>query len=116
MYDAGSSSFAKQANYGGAPRQSAVVFTIDSRAYVGIGSNVIKGLDPTFHDFFVFDVESNIVAWRGINDFGLPNALYCGATAFSLEGKGYVCGGLAKSTGSGIVQDGVWEYTPSPKN
>jgi N-acetylneuraminic acid mutarotase len=101
--------------YEGAPRQSAIAFAIGSRGYVGTGSNQKNGMDPTYRYFFVLDIEHRELGWRKIDNPG--NALYCGSTAFSLHGKGYMCGGLKKfEAATPLTSDEIWEYTPSPNN
>ncbi len=82
---------------------------------MGAGSNQVNGVDPTYHDFFVFDFEPSELGWREIDNLG--NAFNCGATAFSLNGKGYICGGLEKFVLQfPLVSIDIWEYTPSPNN
>jgi N-acetylneuraminic acid mutarotase len=87
--------------YEGVARNSAVEFTINDKAYVGLGTDGVDKLT----DFWEYTPGTN--TWRRVADFpGVGRYL---AVAFAANGKGYV----------GTGYDGVnkladfWEYDPA---
>jgi len=78
-----------------------VTFTIGNSAFVGTGW---RASGVAFNDFYRYDNTSNL--WTAIATPDNLEARYK-AVAFSLNGKGYLVGGL--SLRSGALKD-VWQY------
>jgi len=97
-------------------KSRAVVFTINSYAYIGTGSNVA----PT-NNWVVFnpaaDYEKDeLHAWETLLANN-PSTVRVGAIAFSINGKGYF--GLGKDHNddrTGIFLKDFWEFTPNSTN
>lgn len=117
-----------KADFGnGMGRHGAVSFSIEGKAYVGLGSDYqydydsFGGNPPTSQggfkdDFWEYNAETD--TWRRLNDF--PGEKRTEAVSFSINGKGYV--GLGKylavepdadglNSETGFKQD-FWEYNP----
>ncbi len=110
QFDPASATWTQKANLPGLPRRNAVAFVIGSYAYVGTGvDNVDAPTGDILHDFWRYDPTTN--SWSGIADFpvGGNDGVYF-ATAFALDGKGYVCGG---KYGPDDYSDAFYEYKPS---
>ena len=91
----------------GGPRSYPVVFTIGNLAYVGTGHipNVIM-----YKDFYCFDNALSLYEWTKIDT---PDAMLerHHAIAFSIDGKGYLVGGISGS----VELDDIWQYNPEIK-
>ena len=94
---------------GGSKRQGAVAFVIDDKAYVGTGTN-----NGSYEfDFWELDaslVNTDAFPWTEKEDLDADDdydLVRTSATAFSLNGKGYL---VAGSRGS--ILSTVWAYTP----
>ena len=85
-------------------RRDPVVFTIENLAFVGTGSRTNA---QAYNDFYQFDANSG--KWTEIPTPDNFEARY-EATAFSLNGKGYVVGGYLANRQN--LND-VWQYTYS---
>ncbi|MFK7948434.1 MAG: hypothetical protein AB8G11_12660 [Saprospiraceae bacterium] len=87
-------------------RVGAFGFSINNKGYIGTGYN--SNLSPTnyYEDFWEYDISSN--TWTQKADFGGQN--WVNATAFSINGKGYV--GTGDEDGNHFQKD-FWEYDPS---
>lgn len=109
-YDPVADAWSQKANLPGSPRRDAVSFVINNFAYVGTGMDSLSGpTGNTLKDFWRYNPQTN--AWSAIADF--PGAGGQGiyfATAFSVGGKGYLCGG---KTGPSLYSSQMWEYKPS---
>ncbi|MFN8357677.1 MAG: T9SS type A sorting domain-containing protein [Spirosomataceae bacterium] len=90
----------KKADLPGPVRFDAISFVIDSKAYVGTGSNN----SGVFKDFWEYDPVIN----RWTQKANVGNVGRRAAGAFAVNGKGYVVGGSS----SGGRKD-VWEYNPT---
>jgi N-acetylneuraminic acid mutarotase len=89
------------AQFEGPPRSGAVTFTINNRAYVGLGWN---GTDK-FKDFWVYNPDNR--SWRQIAPF--PGVARYNAVAFAVGNKGYVGTGY---DGANRLSD-FYEYDPN---
>ncbi|GAA0872917.1 kelch repeat-containing protein [Gangjinia marincola] len=89
--------------YDGAPRSSAVVFTINNKAYVGTGYDG----DDRLSDFWIYDIENDF--WEPTPITNFPGSARSSAVAFSVNGKGYVGLGF---DGDNELGD-FYEYNPS---
>ena len=97
----------KKANFGGNGRTSAVGFSIDTKGYIGTGSD-ITGVKK---DFWEWDPVTN--TWTQKADFG--GVARKGAVGFSIKQKGYIgTGGMDLFSGS--YYNDFWEYDPSGNN
>ena len=110
QFDPASATWTQKANLPGAPRRNAVAFVIDDFAYVGTGvDNVDAPLGNILNDFWKYDPMTN--SWSAIADYpGVGNGGVYFATAFAIDGKGYVCGG---KRGPDNYISSLYEYKPS---
>jgi len=112
-YDPASATWTQKANMPGVGRRNAVSFTIGNYGYVGTGIDNADAGAPgssVLNDFWKYDPYNN--SWSAIANYpggGFAGGIYF-ATAFSLDGKGYVCGG---KLGPDTYTDQLWEYKPS---
>lgn len=93
----------KTTPFKGRPRSGAVVFTIGSKAFVGLGYDG----DEYLSDFYSIDVNEGY--WVSQQSF--PGVLRERAVAFSINGKGYVALGYNRDLEQEELKD-VWEYNP----
>jgi N-acetylneuraminic acid mutarotase len=87
----------------GRPRSGSVVFTIGSKAFVGLGYDG----DDYLTDFYMMDVNSGF--WETKQSF--PGIARERAIAFSINGKGYVGLGYNRDQDKEELGD-FWEYNP----
>ncbi len=88
----------------GRPRSGAFVFTVGTKAFVGLGYDG----DDYLSDFFVMDLNSGY--WEAKKSFpGIPRER---AIAFSINGKGYVGLGYNRDEDKEELGD-FWEYDPA---
>ncbi len=83
-------------------RYEAISFTINGKAYVGLGQ-IPDG--TKVYDFWEYDPSAN--TWTKKADY--PGGGGYAATAFAINGKGYVCLG---ANNSGTCKNDLWEYSP----
>jgi len=88
-------------NFAGNPRFESVAFSIDSKAYLGTGSD---GTTP-LPDWWEYDSNTN--SWTQKAD--LTGGGRWGAVGFAIQGKGYICTG--KNVSGAFLND-LWEYDP----
>jgi len=94
-------------SFPGIGRINPVAFTIGDLAFVGTGTGVVGvATVVVYKDFFQYDGISN--SWAKI---AVPDDLEARyeAVAFSLNGKGYIIGGLSENRNA--LKD-VWQYDP----
>lgn len=96
-FDPVANDWVQKGDFQGTPRYGAVEFVIGDKAYVGFGQ------DTGLKDFWEYDPTDD--SWTPIADCpSTANNVWIG-TAFSLDGKGYVCD---------ITSEGyIYEYDPS---
>jgi N-acetylneuraminic acid mutarotase len=87
----------------GRPRSGAVVFTIGTKAFVGLGYDG----DDYLADFYVYDIANGF--WESKQSF--PGNLRERAVAFSVNGKGYVGLGYNRDLDKEELGD-FWEFDP----
>ncbi|MBL7858505.1 MAG: galactose oxidase [Cyclobacteriaceae bacterium] len=87
----------------GSPRAGAISFTIDTKAFVGLGYDG----DEYLSDFYVYDVELGF--WSSLKNF--PGTLRERAVTFSINGKGYIGLGYNRDLDKVELRD-FWEYNP----
>jgi N-acetylneuraminic acid mutarotase len=78
-----------------------VAFAVNGNIYYGLG---IQCLGSETHNFYKYDPSAN--AWSPVAAF--PGATRRKASAFAINGKGYVCLGYS----NGVDQNDLWEYDP----
>lgn len=103
-YNPVSDTWTELVGYGGDKRHDATTFTIGEKVYFGTG--VSNGLFP--EDFWVFDTADE--TWTKLNDLDYDDdygVLRSNATAFAINGYGYVACGVY-----GSQLNTVWEYDP----
>lgn len=91
------------ANFPGGVRYQLASFTIDYKAYVGLGADQ----DMYRDDMWAFDATTN--QWS--TSAPLPASERGAAMTFSIGQRGYVCMG----TNGGVLDD-LWEYNPFENN
>ena len=111
-YDATLDTWEQIANIPGGARRNAIAFSIGNFGYVGTGMNMPVASDPgaqTMSDFWKFDPASN--SWTQIASYpgNSGNGIYF-STGFSIDSKGYLCGG---KMGPNNYSNQLWEYKPS---
>lgn len=95
--------WSKTTPFKGRPRSGAIVFTVGSKAFVGLGYDG----DDYLSGFYVMDIGSGF--WEAKENFpGLPRER---AIAFSINGKGYVGLGYNRDEDNEELGD-FWEYDP----
>lgn len=97
-----SGNWIKKSDFEGIPRNNALSFVINGKAYVGLGYNYNN--DEYLKDFWEYDPTLN--NWKRVADF--PAAGRTGAVAFAAGGKGYVGTGY---DGKDKLKD-FWQYDP----
>ncbi|MEY4289189.1 MAG: hypothetical protein RLZZ30_1277 [Bacteroidota bacterium] len=100
----------QKANLPGVARRDAIAFSVNGKGYVGTGmDNANALLGNKLKDLWEYDPNTN--AWTQKADFpgSGANGIYF-ATAFTVDNKGYVCGG---KWGPSLYSNQLWEYKPS---
>jgi N-acetylneuraminic acid mutarotase len=87
----------------GRPRSGAIMFTIGSRAFVGLGYDG----DEYVNDFYEYDVDKGF--WEERKSF--PGEMRERGVAFSIDGKGYVGLGYNRDLDTEELGD-FWKYDP----
>lgn len=109
-YDPKTDSWSQKANIPGSVRRNAIGFTINNYAYVGLGvDSAVATEGNILNDLWRYDPQTN--TWLQMTDY--PGANGMGvyfATAFTINDKGYVCGG---KVGPNNYIDELWEYKPA---
>ena len=107
----------QKAYYGGGPRSNATSFTIGNYAYVGTGTMNnpawTKLLESSFtKTLYRYDPTQDV--WRRMADLPSSAVARMNAIGFSINGKGYVCGGIKfVLLYEPIYNVGdIWEYNP----
>jgi N-acetylneuraminic acid mutarotase len=98
----------QKAFFPGTPRYEAVGFSIGNKGYFGTGANFNVSNIP-FKDFWEWDKATN--TWTQKAD--VPGPGRYGATAFAVDGKGYVTTGWQQINSSSTALFDIWEYNPS---
>ena len=109
-YDPATENWTAVESFGGVPTSLAVSFVIDNKAYVGTGTKMIEE-NVTYEntkDFWEYDPNTN--TWTQISTF--EAGVRQNANAFSINGKGYVTGGVHYDNGTTTYSD-VQEYDPA---
>ena len=108
-YDPTSDSWEQKADLPGSVRREAIAFTIEDLGYVGTGidSNEAQ-LGNTLSDFWQYSPLTN--TWTQKANFpGFGGVGIYFATGFSMDNKGYLCGG---KVGPNVYSNQLWEYKP----
>lgn len=110
QYDPTNDLWTQKANMPGSIRRDAVGFAIGDKGYVGTGLDNDESFGGTkLKDFWEYNPLTN--NWTQKADF--PGAGGIGiyfATGFSVDSKGYICGG---KIGPNNYSNQLWEYKPS---
>ncbi len=106
-YDPDTNSWTRKADFPGPPREEAVSFTINNKAFICTGSPVQTGLLSTLRDVWEFNPVND--TWTQRTDFGgYPRWK---ATAFSIDQKGYLgTGEVTLKPGLSNPASDFWEY------
>lgn len=109
-YDATLDVWTQRANVPGSVRRNAVGFAIANKGYVGLGIDSTEAFTgSTLSDLWEYNPSANTWIQKANYPGGIGAGVYF-ATAFSLDGKGFVCCG---KVGADSYIDDVWEYKPS---
>ncbi|MBL1280348.1 MAG: T9SS type A sorting domain-containing protein [Fluviicola sp.] len=109
-YDPATDAWTQVATLPGSVRRNAFSFTIGNNGYVGTGINTVNSSDvgsQILGDLWQYNSLFNI--WTQKTPFPTPGGIYF-ATAFSIDSKGYVCGG---KMGPNFYSNKLWEYKES---
>jgi N-acetylneuraminic acid mutarotase len=96
--------WSKTTPFKGRPRSGAVVFTIGSTAFIGLGYDG----DQYITDFYAYDLRAGF--WATKKSF--PGTARERAVAFSANGKGYVGLGYNREQNKEELGD-LWQYDPA---
>jgi N-acetylneuraminic acid mutarotase len=96
----------EKSSFPGGGRNSAILFVIDDKAYMGLGDS--EDTSKQVNDLWEYNVANDL--WTQKADF--PGEGRSGASAFSVGGKGYVTLGLGDG-GVSFDKKDLWEYNPS---
>ena len=109
-YNPTTNSWTQVADFGGVPRRNAIAFSVNNKGYVGTGmSAAISSQGIPLADIWEYNASSN--TWTQKSNFpGNSGSGVYFSTAFSINDKGYICGG---KWGPASYIDEFWEYTPS---
>ncbi|MBL7965854.1 MAG: galactose oxidase [Prolixibacteraceae bacterium] len=104
-YDPTKNKWTQKDNFLGGARYKAVAFALNNYGYIGTG----YGDDSTDKiDFYRFDPTAAAGSqWVKVQSIG--GSKRRGATAFTYNGKAYVCTGI----NNGVTLTDMWEYDPS---
>lgn len=109
-YDSSLDSWTQRADLPASGRRSAFGFAMNGRGYIGGGVDADEAqLGNVLTDFWEYNPTSNTWIAKAIFPGGNGNGVYY-ATGFSLDNKGYVCGG---KIGPNQYSNDLWEYKPS---
>lgn len=97
----------KKADYAGGKIQGAASFCINDIGFVGTGDRA-ETVSSLTTRFYKYDPLTDI--WQKISDLPATSRVF--SLGFSVNQKGYICGGLFRTVlGSDILSD-LWEYDP----
>lgn len=109
-YNPTNDSWTQRADLPGSGRRNAIGFAMNGKGYVGTGiDNDEATIGVKLTDFWEYNPLTN----NWLQKANFPGATGDGiyyATGFSVEGKGYVCGG---KIGPNNYSDELWEYKPA---
>ncbi|MDX2359792.1 MAG: T9SS type A sorting domain-containing protein [Crocinitomicaceae bacterium] len=109
-YDPSLNVWSQVASIPGSARRNAIAFTIGSKGYVGTGMSAAESsMGFALADFWEYDPSTN--AWTVIAASPTGGVYY--GTGFSVDGKGYMCGG---KHGPNWYSNQLWEYDPIADN
>ena len=110
MYDQITDTWTRMADFPGKGRFWATAFVINGRAYVGAG----RDSSQQFNDFYVYTPPPDNT-WDTVA--ALPFTVRS-AAGFSINGKGYLCGGYSNSyiPGNVINLNTLFEFDPAQNN
>jgi len=106
-YEPLTDSWTQKADLPGEARRNAVAFVIGSKAYIGTGmNNANANLGNTLSDLWEYTPATN--TW--VQKANYPSIPIYFGTAFSIDSRGYICGG---KKGPNWYTAELWEYNPA---
>ena len=109
-FDGPTNSWTQKANLPASVRRNAIAFSIENLGYVGTGmDSAVATTGQKLADLWAYDPITNQWAQKANFPGANGTGIYF-ATAFSMNNKGYVCGG---KIGPNNYSDEMWEYKPS---
>ena len=110
VYNPNTDSWEQKANLPGSVRRNAIGFSINGIGYVGMGmDSVIASESIPLNDFWAYNPLDNSWEQKANYPGNGGTGIYF-STAFTADGKGYVCGG---KFGANSYSNELWEYKPS---
>ena len=103
-YDPLTDAWSRKTDLPGGGRFYHTAFTLENKAYIGLGEDYTIFPWVYYKDFWEYDPELN--SWRNIADY--PGWGQTDCVSFPMNGKGYVAGGYSQ----GSFSPEVWEYDP----
>lgn len=109
-YNPANDTWTQIADLPGVARRDAVGFSVGDYGYCGLGIDHDEAFNGAkLHDFYQYNPVLN--NWMSKADFpGVDTAGVYFATAFTIQNKGYICGG---KKGPNSYSNELWEYKPS---
>lgn len=109
-YNSITDSWTQRADLPSTARRSAFGFSLNGLGYVGGGVDADEAqLGNVLTDFWEYNPTTNTWVAKAVFPGGNGLGVYY-ATSFSIDNKGYVCGG---KIGPNSYSDHLWEYKPS---
>ncbi len=111
-YDPSIDAWTQVASLPSSVRRNAIAFSIHDKGYVGTGMNTASSGDfgaTKLSDFWEYAPTTNTWTQKANFPGNNGNGIYF-ATGFSIDSKGYVCGG---KMGPNWYSSQLWEYKPS---
>jgi PKD repeat protein len=105
-YDPSCNAWDTIADFGGGARREMSGFVIGNYIFAGAGCTS----SSYFKDYWVYDITSDTWKFSANLPIG-AGAGRAAATGFTLNGKGYICGGRLSSSTSNNVNE-LWEFNP----
>lgn len=102
----------QKAYFGGGQLQYAAAFSINEVGYIGTGtSNTMMYSDGGggTRTFYRYDKNSDV--WNTVEPLPTSANKRFSSIGFSIENKGYICGGINFTTRNNYLKD-LWEYNP----
>ncbi|MCZ8197452.1 MAG: Ig-like domain-containing protein [Flavobacterium sp.] len=107
-YDFTTNSWSYLTTFPGVYRSGAISFSINNKAYIGLGSNYVNNGFDFLKDFWEYDLATNV--WTQLADFPGNGRNSC--VSFSSNDYGYVGLGASGSSNQTLLND-FWRFNPA---
>ncbi len=112
QYNSMTDRWTQKNNFPGLSRCYAVGFSIGANGYMGTGYDTLGGANPYLRDFWEYDTTTD--TWAQKHNFGGISRYY--ASAFAVNGKGYLCFGTDSTPSTYRIAKDMWAYDPGGAN